>query len=139
MAKGKKTGGRDFVKGYTPVNPGQPSLPPEIRKIALKTKKEALARLGEMLQKPFDEVVEIFRDGSLSSFDHVLAALIVHAKKGSARHMQEMLDRLYGKVQEQIEVTHTIKPKVMVLPTLGQTINVEFEDKPTEELEEAKE
>lgn len=133
MAKGTKTGGKDFEKGHSVRSGGPGPVPPEIRLIALKTKKEALARLSQMLQKPFDEVVSIFRDGSLSSFDHVLAALIVHAKKGSARHMQEMLDRLYGKVTEQVEHTHVIKPRVMEIPQLNTTIQIDFDDEEKKE------
>lgn len=128
MAKGTKTGGKDFVKGHSVRSPGPGPLPPEIKQIALKTKKEALARLGEMLQKPFDEVVNIFRDGSLASFDHVLAALIVHAKKGSARHMQEMLDRLYGKVKEEVELTHKIEPRVVEAPLSNRSVTIEFNE-----------
>lgn len=94
--------GKLFEKGNK-YGRGTPPLPPEIRQMALKTRKEALALLGEMLHRPWQEILEIFQDPNARGFDAVLAAMVVHTKKGSPRHLTEMWDRLYGKVTERVE------------------------------------
>ncbi len=136
MARGKKTGGKDFTVGHSVRSGGPGPLPPEIKQIALKTKKEALALLGEMLQKPFDEIVEIFKDGSRSGFDHVLASIIVHTKKGSSRHLQEMFDRLYGKVPQATDIKLTMPEPLYVEYADGTGVALLSETKVIEGSEE---
>lgn len=111
MAKGKKTGGKDYVKGHNAPGPGNTPLPEEIRKIATLTKKEALAKLGEMLQKPMDEVEAVLSDKSRKAFDHITAAIVVKSVDGNSAYLKEMLDRLYGKVKEDIQIS--FKPKII--------------------------
>jgi hypothetical protein len=107
---GKKTGGKDFKKGWK-GGPGAPPSPPEINKLATLTKKEALALLGSMLQKPMEEVQAILVNPKLRAFDHVTAAIVLKSVDGNAAYLKEMLDRLYGKVKEDIQVS--VRPKII--------------------------
>lgn len=120
MSKGAKSGGRDFEKG-NPGGPGTPPLPEEIRKMATLTKKEALAILGEYLQKPYHQLEAILEDKSRRAFDHVTAAIITKAVEGDSRYLREMLDRLYGKVTDKIELSLP-KPTIIVRPSGEQVL-----------------
>ena len=125
--KGKKMPrGKPFEKGH-PGGPGAPKLPDEVKKLAGLTKKEALALLGEMLQKPMVEVEAVLADKSRKAFDHITAAIVTKSVDGNSAYLKEMLDRLYGKVKEELQIS--VKPKIIHnLDGGGATLSIEGND-----------
>jgi hypothetical protein len=138
MAKGKKTGGKDFVPGDPRM--GRKRVPEELKGMRALSKAEATAALSDVLKLTTQELDELLESKTATMMQLCAARIVkVAFEQGDQQRLNFMLDRLIGRVKDELDVKVSIQPKVMILPTLGQTINVEFEDKPTEELEEAKE
>lgn len=131
MAYGRKTGGKDFVPGDPRA--GRPQLPAEVKGLTALTKAEATKALSDVLKLNLEELELLVKDRTVPSLQQWAARIVLHGiKHGDQQRLNFMLDRLVGKVKEEVEVAHTIKPRVMILPSSGQTINIEFEDKPQE-------
>ena len=107
MAKGLKTGGKDFKPGQTGNKNGRPKTPPELRKAANLTKIETLERLVKFLQMDIYGLEEVLKDKSRQVMDHWIARIcLVGIKEGDNRRLDFMLDRLFGKVQPHIEINN---------------------------------
>lgn len=114
MAKGKKTGGKDFRAGH---NTGRPRNPPEINKAASLSKTQFLAKLNEYLNLSFNELTEIVKNKDLPMIDHWVGRIALHgATKGDERRLDFMANRLYGKVKETVDLNVKARPAVIHLP-----------------------
>lgn len=102
---GNKRNNTSFKAGHKGMG-GSPVLPPEIRSLALISRKKATALLGEMLAKDVAEIRAIFEaEAGISGFDRYTAAVIMHAIGGSPSHSNAIMDRLYGAITQKVEFT----------------------------------
>lgn len=105
MAKGKKTGGRDWPKGYCP-NPlggaaGNPFL--QLVKGVNKTK---LAELGKLLmEKNYDELEILANNPQTNGLVGAAASAICKAHRtGDWEKLDSLLNRIVGKPIEKVEI-----------------------------------
>jgi hypothetical protein len=114
MAKGKKTGGRDFKKGQR-GGPGAPKLPTEIKEAAKFCRKTLQAKLKEMMVATTDELDALVKDKTQPAVNVIFARLISKAAKGDLACANAVLDRSVGKVKENIEIE---VPRPMIIENL---------------------
>jgi len=102
MARGRKTGGKDFEKGHK-GGPGKPPTPPDIRASRALTREEferVAYRLLFINQQEFQTIV---KNAETPMFDLMMAAVIHKAVvEGDERRMDFLLSRLIGKVVQPI-------------------------------------
>lgn len=120
MAKGKKTGGKDFVPGDERA--GRPKKPEELKKLERVTKTEVMAKLAQFLKMNIDELQVILEDKSLPVLDHWVGRVaLMGIKNGDEKRLNFLFDRLIGKVTDKIE--HTLpKPTIIVRPSGEQVL-----------------
>ena len=110
MAKGKKTGGKDFVPGDKRA--GRPSKPDDLKKASKLTRTEAEAILVEFMRMNIDELEAVLKDRKRPVMHHIIGRIALMAiKNGDQSRMGFLLDRTIGKVPT--EVTVGIKPRVV--------------------------
>ncbi len=111
--KKKKTGGKDWVKGQSGNPKGRPPVPEHLR-IARKMNK---AKFQEILQKyihcSVGELKETLLDPKSTAIElSVVKILHESILKGDQKRLEFILDRLIGKVRNELDVT-----------TGGETLN----------------
>jgi hypothetical protein len=102
MAKGKKTGGKDFKPGH---GVGRPTSPPEIKAAAKLSMDEARAKLTEYLKLSMPELEAAMKDRTKEAMDlWIIRIVLLGIKNGDHIRLNFMFDRLIGKVTEKVEV-----------------------------------
>jgi len=107
LAKGKKTGGRDFAKGgHQPANRGRPpSLPIDLKMANDLTKTKLRGILNKYLWMAHDEINLIIETKSAPMIELVVAQIIVKAAvQGDSFRLNFILERMVGKVKEEIDL-----------------------------------
>ena len=104
MAKGSKTGGRDFKKGEVNNPKGRPRLPAHVKE----ARKLNKVKFEEILQKYVTHNLKGLKD-ALNDPDtpaiELAVVKILHEsiKTGDQRRLEFILDRLIGKVKEEVK------------------------------------
>lgn len=110
MAKGKKTGGKDFKPGH---GMGRPKLPEEIKQASNLTLAESRAKLSKFLYLTMDELEAVLRDKSMPVMDMWIARIaLMGLKAGDYQRLNFMFDRLIGKVKDQVDLT-IVEPTII--------------------------
>lgn len=104
MAKGEKTGGKNFKKGHAPMG-GRPSLTEEQKEFKKLTTKQYINLLNKYLGLSFKELTELekTKDKLTILEGYILNCFIVGTKKGDYKTLELMLNRLIGKPVQKIE------------------------------------
>jgi hypothetical protein len=108
MAKGKKTGGRDFYKGHklTPPGPGRPAVSPQIKAIKQLNATKLAEMLNEFINMDKEALIAKSKDPSTTVFELIICSILKNAyDKGDQQRINFILDRLVGKVKDQVEHT----------------------------------
>jgi hypothetical protein len=109
MAKGKKTGGRDFVKGTTPNPKGRPKIPEELKKIRKMNRDRLEIIVSKYLAMNFIDLNQVVKDPNTSALDHMIVQIIIKSiTTGDHARFNAIMDRVVGKVKDQIE--HSASP-----------------------------
>lgn len=95
MAKGKKTGGRDWVPGVCPNPKGRPVVSPEV----IQARKMTPERFNRIMDEQVTD--EYLMSGVRKSFE-------MWEKTGNPTWIMPFLDRWLGKPKEQIDITGMI-------------------------------
>jgi hypothetical protein len=104
MAKGKKTGGKDFPKGNS-ISPGRPPVPQEVKMIRQLTRDDLLD-IGMLVVKgdvpALEDVLRRMKDPDPAKRPTGLQAaaassILVAIKKGDVNILNTLLDRFFGK------------------------------------------
>lgn len=116
MAKGKKTGGNDIKKGEVRNPTGRPRTPEYLKKASKLTK----VRFQEILHKYCNHSLEDLKMSYINkktpALDLVVIKVLIEAiRKGDEKKLGFLLDRMIGKVKEEIEVTGTPHDELMGL------------------------
>lgn len=127
MAKGKKTGGRDFKPGQKVPGCGRPALPPDVREAKALQRNEVQILLTQMLEMDRSELQTIVNNPKEKAIRGLVASIVLHGiKKGDQMRMNFLLDRIVGKVKDEMEHTlthsHTIE-EIRQLP-IDQKVTV---------------
>jgi hypothetical protein len=113
MARGRKTGGRDFVKGQVANPKGRPDgLPNSVRQL---TTKEYIELVNDLSGLTANELKEIAKDGSTPAMKAMIANIMAKGIEfGDAGRAHFFLDRLLGPVVQKVETKQEVKQEVMV-------------------------
>jgi hypothetical protein len=109
MAKGKKTGGRDFVPGVVTNPNGRPPLSPEAKAIR-KLTADKLEEIGDLIldgNKVQLNAISSSLEESAIRVAYAKAALNAMAK-GDLSMLEMILNRVVGRVKERVEHSGTI-------------------------------
>lgn len=110
MAKGKKTGGKDFKPGH---NIGRPKQPEDVREASNLSIVEARATLSKYLKLTLTELEEAMKSRSIPSMDVWIARIVLLGlKNGDYQRLNFMFDRLIGKVTEKVDLK-VVEPTII--------------------------
>lgn len=102
MAKGKKTGGKDFEPGHT-YSKGRPALPLDLKGVKPLTEDRYKRTYTRYLEMPYNELEARMQDRTLPSIEHLFAMAIKAAiDSGNLPSLRDGFDRTLGKVKEMI-------------------------------------
>lgn len=106
MAKGSKTGGRDFPPGQSGNPAGRPPLPEEL-KLARSLNQIEFERVAHrILKTPWGQLVEVAQNRETEAFAAGFSAFILKIiSTGDPARMTLLLDRLIGTVKKKVEVS----------------------------------
>lgn len=101
MAKGRKSGGRDFLPGNKANPKGRPRTPDDIREVRRKNKFDVERLLDQMVRMTKDEVIQLIKEPETPALTVMLGSVIVKAVGNGDQHRLEfILNRLIGKIHE---------------------------------------
>lgn len=104
MAKGEKTGGRNFEQGTSGNPKGRPRLPDDIKSMRKFNQAEFDRQANEFLFMPVNQLSEILENPAETALRKILAGIIVEsAKNGDYKRLEFLLDRLIGKPTKHVE------------------------------------
>lgn len=117
MAKGKKTGGRNFAPGNKLG--GRPPTPPELKAARRLTKTAFEALINRHLWANDDELAATLEDPAVPAVEKLLASILAEGiRVGDAGRMEWIAQRLIGKVKDVVELE--TKPVMRVLDHEGK-------------------
>lgn len=103
MAKGKKTGGRDFKPGDPRA--GRPSLPGDIKEARKLSQVELERLLNKYLWLDKQQFTEALKDPACTMFEAMVGSIIHKAViGGDQQRLDWIVARLIGKITEKVEV-----------------------------------
>jgi hypothetical protein len=113
MAKGKKTGGRDFKPGQSGNPKGGPGLPKDLREARKLGQLELERAVNRLIYLSRSELRAVIENPDTPMFDITIASIIAQAaQKGDQQRLEFVLNRIIGRVKDQIEIT---QPKPFVV------------------------
>jgi hypothetical protein len=120
MAKGKKTGGKNFAPGNK-LGKGAGHHNADLKKIR-KLTHEQVAEMGSVLLDGTDgALLAIQENPESSTLKKWIASIItIGIERGDSRALDVLLDRLIGKVKEEIEVTGVDYRVNLTMPSNGR-------------------
>lgn len=114
MAKGKKTGGKDFVPGKSGNINGRPSIPKELRDLKKYTAEELEELITTLFNATDAEIEEIIRDPAAPRIKKLMAQVLEKSyESGNMSQVDMVLSRIIGKVREKVD-HFVFKPSVLV-------------------------
>jgi hypothetical protein len=123
MAKGKKTGGRDFKPGVSGNPGGAIKLPEDIKQARKLTRVELERILNRFVYMTKQEIIDIARDPKTTGLELMIASLVSKAtNEGDYKRISFILDRLGFIVAQKMEHSGDIgNPRVVVtVPSNGR-------------------
>jgi hypothetical protein len=104
MAKGFKTGGRDFKKGHNAPGPGRPAVSKELQATRQLNSSELVRILNELVHADKETLITKTKDPKTTVFELIICSILKNAyDKGDQQRINFILDRLVGKVKDQVE------------------------------------
>lgn len=115
---GKKTGGRNFVKGQVGNPLGRPSLPEDVRRARKFNVTECTRVISKFFNMTLEEVEVISKTPETPMLERTLAKLFVEAEKtGDQSKLEFLFNRSIGKVTDKLNVK---LPKPTVIKLIGE-------------------
>jgi len=116
MAKGKKTGGKNFELGNT-YGQGRPILPLDLKGVKPLSEDVYKRMYTKYLEMPLSDLTARIEEKTLPALEHLFAASIKAAiDTGNLPGLRDGFDRTLGKVKDSLEVT---MPKPLVIRRLN--------------------
>ena len=105
MAKGRKTGGRDWKPGETGNPNGGPGLPKDLREARKVNQMELERAINKMTSLTEPELEALIASPGTLVFDKFVANIVkLGMRDGDERRMEFILQRMIGKVPDQVRV-----------------------------------
>ena len=106
MAKGRKTGGRNFSSTDHPRNGGRPRLPEDLRAANKLTKERLNGLLNKYLWMSLEDIQAKMECQETPAMEVMIGSIIKRAIiEGDHRRLDFILDRIVGKVREEIDIS----------------------------------
>lgn len=107
MAKGKKTGGRDWVKGQVPNPIGARAHDPQKKALRKLTHAQVAEVASLILDGDIDALNEVVKDKTSTPLKIWLASVAMKGiQKGDMATLSMLLDRVVGKVKEKVDLSN---------------------------------
>lgn len=104
MAKGIKTGGRNFNSGESGNPTGRPKLPKDVRAMLNLNQTEFVRNSNEILNMSIDDLDEVIADQNQTVFKALIARIVNEGiQSGDHKKLEFFLDRIIGKPKQHIE------------------------------------
>lgn len=103
MARGKKTGGKDFKPGQSGNPAGGPGLPQDLRDARKMTAAEVTRILTELIDMSPEAYIAFKPRTKLEEI--VMSLMNKAIEEGCTARLNLLFDRIIGKVKDQLEVT----------------------------------
>jgi len=104
MAKGFKTGGKDFVKGVVTNPKGRPKVSSQLKEIKQLNATRLAELLNEFINMDKEALIAKSKNPSTTVFELIICSILKNAyDKGDQQRINFILDRLVGKVKDQVE------------------------------------
>lgn len=104
MARGMKTGGRDFKPGH-PYAGGRPPLPPEVKEARKLTAAELIRELTRRLRNNKGELEALIDNPETPMLTVIVCRVIKQAgDNGNIPSIELVLNRILGKVPDKVEI-----------------------------------
>lgn len=101
MAKGRKTGGRDFVPGQSGNPAGKPPTPEDVKNARKENTSEVTRILTKHLAMSRDQLAGVVRNPATTSMELLVAGILLKAiTAGDHSRAQFIFDRAFGKVPD---------------------------------------
>jgi hypothetical protein len=123
MAKGRKTGGRDWKKGQSGNLKGGPGLPGDLRNARKFNLVELERAINRLIYLSPDQAELLLTEEPSYLYRIVYQILDKAAEYGDQNRLEWICTRLIGKVKDQIEVS-TPKPFVIHRPSDGSAVEL---------------
>ena len=132
MTWGKKSGGRDFVKGEVIPGPGRPRLSDEAKEYRKLTLDDYIKLVTKTINMDVDQLNEVLKDKKATVLEKYVAKIAqLGGHGGDVNRLGFLLDRLIGPVKQKVDHTSSdgsMQPK-------GVDIKVDLSKLSLEELE----
>jgi hypothetical protein len=120
MARGKKTGGRDFTKGQVTNPKGRPKIPDDVKQARKLTTLQLITTFNKLIYMTDTDLKAHYQDSKTPVFERIVCKVLHLAEmKGDHYRLDFVLDRLIGKVTDKVEVK---VPTPTVITRLNGTI-----------------
>lgn len=104
MAKGKKTGGRNFQAGKSGNPAGRKPDPLELKEARKYTRQEVELALHRELSRPYENETRDV-DGEQTNLDRLIYKIVrVGIAEGDPKRLDFVLTQLFGKIPDQLEI-----------------------------------
>jgi multidrug efflux pump subunit AcrB len=108
MAKNKKTGGRNFPSGKSGNPNGRPPLTKEAKELRKLTADEFIKRVNKYLHMTAAQIKTEMDNPKATVLDMYIGnTLAIGLKRGDYNTLDNILNRIIGKLKETVEVTNT--------------------------------
>jgi hypothetical protein len=109
MAKGKKTGGRNFPEGVSGNPAGRPPLPPEVRNFK-KLTREMVEEIGSIVLEADERALYAIATSSTTPAlqKWIASAALNGIQVGDIDQLDKLLNRIIGKPIEKQQVTDAL-------------------------------
>lgn len=127
MAKGFKTGGKNFEPGHK-LGKGRPLIPEDLKSVRLLTKEEAERLIIKFMSMAVDELKVLVGDPHTPAMHGIIANIILKGiEGGDTMRMEFLFNRTIGRVLDKIEVT-AVKPFVIKKPDGSVVLGAQEQD-----------
>ncbi len=112
---------RKWKKGQSGNPLGAAIHSPELRKVRQLTKAE-LAEVGNLvLKNDYDAILELNESPTASVLQRMLAAIAIKViEKGDMSAFDILLNRMIGKVKDEVNLTHNLPQVTVLIPSNGR-------------------
>jgi single-stranded DNA-specific DHH superfamily exonuclease len=116
MAKGKKTGGKDFKPGESGNPKGRPALPGDVREARRLTRIEFEKTINRFLFMTLDQITEHLNDPATTALDQLVGRIVANAiRNGDHLRSEFLLSRTIGKAADAADLENEEKQKLQSL------------------------